>query len=78
MYFFIVSERAEARELDPEDLDALKTAALQTWINEQRAKFDVYSNFDSEIYAWMLEQLGLSAAPQEEEEPQQPLGSFGF
>ena len=78
LYFFIVSERAEARELDPEDLDALKTAALQTWINEQRAKFDVYSNFDSEIYAWMLEQLGLSAAPQEEEEPQQPLGSFGF
>ncbi len=78
LYFFIVSERAEARELDPEDLDALKTAALQTWINEQRAKFDVYSNFDSEIYSWMLEQLGLSAAPQEEEEPQQPLGSFGF
>ena len=78
LYFFIVSERAEARELDPEDLNALKTAALQAWINEQRAKFDVYSNFDSEIYEWMLEQLGLSAAPQEEQEPQQPLGSFGF
>ncbi len=78
LYYFIVSERAEARELDPEDLDTMKTAALQTWINEQRAKFDVYSNFDSEIYAWMLEQLGLSAAPQEEEEAPQPLGPFGF
>ena len=77
LYFFVVSERAEARELDPEDLEARKTAALQTWINEQRAKFDVYSDFNSEIYEWMLEQLGLSAAPQEEEE-QQPLGPFGF
>ena len=77
LYYFIVSERAEARELDPEDLEARKTAALQTWINGQRAKFDVYSDFNSEIYEWMLEQLGLSAAPQEEEE-QQPLGPFGF
>ena len=77
LYFFIVSERAEARELDPEDLDALKTAALQNWINEQRAKFDVYSDFDSEIYEWMLEQLGMSAAPQQEEE-QQPAGPLGF
>ena len=77
LYFFVVSERAEARELDPEDLEARKTAALQTWINGQRAKFDVYSDFNSEIYEWMLEQLGLSAAPQEEEE-QQPLGPFGF
>ena len=77
LYYFIVSERAEARELDPEDLEARKTAALQTWINGQRAKFDVYSDFNSEIYEWMLEQLGLSAAPKEEEE-QQPLGPFGF
>ena len=77
LYFFILSERAEARELDPEDLDALKTAALQNWINEQRAKFDVYSDFDSEIYEWMLEQLGMSAAPQQEEE-QQPAGPLGF
>ena len=77
LYFFFLSERSEARELDPENLDALKTEALQNWINEQRAKFDVYSNFNSEIYEWMLEQLGLTAAPQPDEPQQQP-GPLGF
>ena len=75
-FFFFVSEKDSARELTPASIDALKTKALQDWINEQRGKFDVYSKFDSEIYSWMLEQLGLTAAPQPEQ-PQQPLSPFG-
>ncbi|MCH7786729.1 MAG: SurA N-terminal domain-containing protein [Chloroflexi bacterium] len=75
-FFFFVSEKDSARELTPASIDALKTKALQDWINEQRGKFDVYSKFNSEIYSWMLEQLGLTAAPQPEQ-PQQPLSPFG-
>ena len=76
-FFFFVSERDSARELTPAVIDALKTKALQDWINDQRDKFDVYSKFDSEIYAWMLEQLGLTAAPQPDQ-PQQSSNPLGF
>lgn len=75
-FFFFVSDKESARELTPQNIDALKTKALQDWINEQRDKFDVYSNFNSDIYSWMLEQLGLTAAPQPDQ-PQQPTSPFG-
>ena len=77
-FFFFVTEKDSARELTPENIDALKTKALQDWINEQRDKFDVYSNFSSEIYSWMLEQLGLTAAPQPDEPQQQSTNPLGF
>ena len=77
-FFFFVTEKDSARELTPENIDALKTKALQDWINEQRDKFDVYSNFNSEIYSWMLEQLGLTAAPQPDEPQQQSTNPLGF
>ena len=77
-FFFFVSERDNAREITPGKLDALKTKALQDWVNEQRDKFDVYSKFDSEIYEWMLEQLGLTAPPQPEEPQQSTNPLLGF
>ncbi|MCL0028966.1 peptidylprolyl isomerase [Dehalococcoidia bacterium] len=65
MYFFMVSERSGTREVDPYNLEVLKTNALQEWINEERANHEIFSEFNSEIYAWMTEQLLISyrAAP---------------
>lgn len=59
-FFFMVSEQAEARELDPEDRESLKTRALQDWINQQRQEHEVFAAFDSDIYAWLLKQLRLT------------------
>ena len=60
LYFFMLSDRSAARELDPVNLDILKTNTLQVWVNDERANHDVFSEFNSEIYAWMLEQLQLT------------------
>ena len=56
----MLSDRSAARELDPVNLDILKTNTLQVWVNDERANHDVFSEFNSEIYAWMLEQLQLT------------------
>ena len=61
-YFFMVSERAPARELSPASRDALKVRALQDWLNEERKNYDVWSKFDSYIYNWMIEQLQLTTS----------------
>ena len=61
-YFFMVSERAPARELSPASRDALKVRALQDWLNEERKNYDVWSKFDSFIYNWMIEQLKLTSS----------------
>ena len=62
MIYFMVSETAAARELDPEDLDALKSQALQDWLNEERFNNDVWSKFNSDIYSWMIKQLKLTTS----------------
>ena len=59
--FFMVSERSGTRALDPASVDILKTGALQEWLNEERANHDIDSAFDSTNYAWMVEQLRISA-----------------
>ena len=59
-FFFMVSEEVEARELDPEDRESLKTRALQDWVNQQRKEHEVFAAFDSDIYAWLLKQLRLT------------------
>ncbi len=60
IYFFLVSEKDEARQIDPANLDRLKTKALQDWLNDERANHEVYAQLDSDIYAWMLDQLRLT------------------
>ena len=71
LVFFMVSERAEARELDPKNRDTLKTRALQDWLNEERSRSDVYAVFNSDIYNWMVEQLSLTSSrtPEPELDP---------
>ena len=63
VYFYVVSERAAARELDDAQRDALKTGALQEWLDRQRERFEVYTSLDSEVYGWMVQQLSLAASP---------------
>ena len=64
-YFFMLADRSAARELDPVNVDILKTNALQNWVNDERSNHDVFSEFNSEVYAWMVQQLSITsrAAP---------------
>ena len=59
--FYMVPERAEARELDPENREVLKREALQEWLNEERDNHVVNAEFDSEIYDWLVAQLRISS-----------------
>ena len=75
-FIFMVSEIDELRELDPANHEALKTRALERWINEQRREHDVYAVFNSDIYAWMIQQLGISTAITPSPQPANPFQQF--
>ena len=60
VFFFILSDRSENQEVSRINRDALKTRALQIWINEERQNHDVYATFNSDVYAWFVEQLRIS------------------
>lgn len=74
IFFFMVTEVSDARELEPEDLSTLKSNALQDWINDQRAEHDVYAVFNSEIYAWVIEQMRLTIKTTPTPAPASPFG----
>ncbi len=78
LVFFMVAERAPAKELAPAVRDKLKTKALQDWVNDQRQKHDVYAVFNSEVYAWIIQQLKLtSTQPTPTPDPLQSILSGG-
>ncbi len=61
-YLLMVSEKAEARELDEESLQALKDRALEQWLLEEikfhKITYHGFNNgFDSETAAWISWQL---------------------
>ena len=60
LYVFLVSEKDEARPVDPVSLERLKNQALQDWLNDERANHDVFAELNSDIYAWLLHQLRLT------------------
>ena len=60
-FFFILSDRSESQEVSRINREALKTRALQIWINNERQNHDVYATFNSDVYAWFVEQLRISA-----------------
>ena len=72
----MVSEIDELRELERANHEALKTRALERWINEQRREHDVYAVFNSDIYAWMIQQLGISTAITPSPQPTNPFQQF--
>ena len=75
-FIFMVSEIDELRELAPVNHEALKTRALERWINEQRREHEVYAVFNSDIYAWMIQQLGISTAITPSPQPTNPFQQF--
>jgi len=62
LYFFMLSDRSANQEVSDRNRNVLKTGALQKWLNEERAKHDVYAVFNSEIYGWIIDQLSISTA----------------
>ena len=60
--FFIISERDGNHEVSRRNRETLKTRALQIWVNQERQNHDVYATFNSDIYAWFIEQLRISAS----------------
>ena len=75
-FVFMVSEIDDLRELAPVNHEALKTRALERWINEQRREHDVYAVFNSDIYAWIIQQLGISTAITPSPQPTNPFQQF--
>ncbi len=59
--FFVVSQREDVLEISRINREQLKTRALQEWVNDERQNHDIYATFNSEIYAWFVEQLRVSA-----------------
>ena len=58
-YLLMVSEKAEAREIDEDSLQMLKARTLDDWLLEEvkSPKHKIEWNFNSEIYAWINWQL---------------------
>ena len=77
LFIFMVSERNAARDLSPANKDALKTRALQNWLNDQRKDYDVYAVMNSEIYDWVIKQLGISSTITPTPAPANPLQGLG-
>ncbi len=57
VYFFMVSELEEARSIDPENKEKLKSNALQDWVNERKKNHEVFADLNSEIHDWIIKEL---------------------
>ncbi len=56
-YLLMVSEKADAREIDENSLQILQAKVLDGWLLEEIKFHEIEWNFDSEIYAWITWQL---------------------
>ncbi|MBA7674814.1 Foldase protein PrsA [subsurface metagenome] len=56
-YLLMVSEKADAREVDEDSLQILKAGVLDEWLSEEVKFHEVMWNYDSEIDAWINWQL---------------------
>jgi hypothetical protein len=61
-YLFMVSEKAEAREVDEQYLTALRNNYFDEWLSQSMSLHTIYyhgfnNGFDSETYAWINWQL---------------------
>ena len=54
---YLISAKAEAREVEDNHYEILKTRVLQDWINEERKNNNVDTRFDSNRYEWVITQL---------------------
>ncbi|MCH2310823.1 MAG: peptidylprolyl isomerase, partial [SAR202 cluster bacterium] len=60
MIFFMVADKETAAELDESMREKLKTNALQKWVNKERSRHDIFAEFNSDVYAWVGDQLRLN------------------
>jgi len=56
-YLLMVSEKAEAREIDEGPLQILEAKLLDDWLLEEKDFYEVEWNYNSEIHAWLHWQL---------------------
>jgi len=56
-YLFLVSEKADAREVDEGYLPALNDMAFEDWLRKETVLHEISYDFNSEISAWMNWQL---------------------
>jgi len=59
--YLIIEEVQDAREVDPENFEALTTRGMTIFFNEERSNFDLHMVLDSEIFDWVNAQVRLSA-----------------
>lgn len=57
-YVLLVTEKSDARPVDDQYLPALKNGALDKWLTLETVRHQIHWNFNSEIYAWLSNQLG--------------------
>ncbi|MSQ12695.1 MAG: hypothetical protein EXR47_00845 [Dehalococcoidia bacterium] len=74
---YIVSERADARELSNDQRKLFKEQALAKWVAEQRAKSIIETKFGSDEYTWIVQQLRKGTPVQSGPQPQQPAKPAG-
>ncbi|MFH1382760.1 MAG: peptidylprolyl isomerase [Chloroflexota bacterium] len=58
---YMVSEKDEAREVDSDYLNVLKSNALDVWLGQEMKNHDIKYNYNSEINAWINWQLTKNA-----------------
>jgi len=76
--FFMIAERQQTRAIDANSREKLKTNALQDWLNKERENHEVFALFNSDIYNWMIAQLGISSSITPTPAPKSPLQQLGF
>ena len=76
LFFFMITEKDPARKIDQEELEQLKTKALNDWLNTKRKEFNVQATFNSEVHDWLSKQLQVSSLekPKEKKSRLQELG----
>ena len=80
MIFFMVSDKETAAELDESMREKLKTNALQKRVNKERSRHDIFAEFNSDVYAWVGDQLRVndrSPTPTPNPDPLQQFISSG-
>ena len=56
-YLIMVSEKAEAREIDEGSLQTIKSQVLDDWLSEEAKSHEITLNYNSEINAWINWQI---------------------
>ena len=59
-YVLLITEKADARQVDEQYLPMLRDQALGVWLKTEMTRHKISWNFNSEINAWLISQLAKS------------------